>query len=198
MIRRSFLLFLLFFASSSWGNAQVKTNYQELEIRRVLKEFYNWYLYAVISEGDVYGLEIERSHEGKVIVSVEAYFENLRSFGFISEKFISKEKERLQPCIDRLTGMDYKKYRRAEENAFQPECDCLYFPVYMGTRETQLICGIDIGLVRRINQMYLVEFEFYAKEDWGGYFYPGILGKAYFAKEKEVYRMVDLRVGERD
>lgn len=94
------------------------------------KSFYDWYF-----KNDFPNCGIIKDKNGKCLVDTISYFENLRKLGTISEKFISKEKERLQGCAGFISTIDYSEYEHADAYEYDTYCPDMYYMYWIKSQE---------------------------------------------------------------
>ena len=101
-----------------------------IQIEKNGKSFYDWYF-----KNDFPNCDIISDKNGKCTFDTTGYFNDLRKLGTISEKFIEREKERLQTCQDFISTIDFAAYEKAEAYDYADYCVEIYYMYWIKSQE---------------------------------------------------------------
>lgn len=94
------------------------------------RSFYDWYF-----KNDFPNIDVIKDKNGKCKLDTLSYFKELRTLGTISEKFISKEKERTYVCSEFISTIDYSEYQESEAYDYDKYCNDFYHYYWLKSQE---------------------------------------------------------------
>lgn len=100
------------------------------EIKKAGSSFYDWYFKNKFTY-----IDIIKDKNGKCLLDTASYFTKLRKLNTVSEKFISREKERLSGCGTFISTVDYADYEAADAYEYDEYCLDLYYMYWINSQE---------------------------------------------------------------
>ncbi|ATA91956.1 hypothetical protein CGC56_07140 [Capnocytophaga canimorsus] len=101
------------------------------QIEKVINSFYEWYI-----ENDYpYYQIVENKENEKCTLDTISFFTDLKKLDLFSEKFFKKEQERLKPCIEFISTVDYTQYQEADAYEYDEFCGDFYFMYWIRSQE---------------------------------------------------------------
>lgn len=167
------MIMLSSFAYCSVNTSQsFQTNYfifpeDSIQIVAVTNRFYEWYLQAIENYQDhiITSPEVIQDANGKCLLNLEPYFQELREVSVFSEKFIAHEVERTQSCADFLADLNWSEYEMSEAYTYQDHCPFFYYHYWIRSQET--FDGVEVHSIESIEDYFFVTLTFYNESNDG-------------------------------
>jgi hypothetical protein len=178
--------------------AIAQMQHEEIEHAEIIEEiavsFHRWYIEAV-NDHETHTMRVIEYSENKYKVDTSSYFNQLRSLGTISEKFIQKEKERFKDCIYSVEHTDWSNPELPEE--MKPytgnNYDCLEYYYWLSAQEyPERECGIEVGALTQKGRRYEVPIRIYHIYDNERSYWDDGSTRVVVEKEKKLYKITDI------
>jgi hypothetical protein len=183
-------------ASQNDGETKASSDQEIENIRLSSISFYKWYLKELNDDTPFnYETNVIEGRDGKCVLDLEPYFKELRNLKTISEKFISKENERLSDCSGYLSTIDFNEYDSADfddeaDDSFAGYCPNFNYYFWIRSQESYQDCSSkNIQLTSDKTATADIFFSFKdSKEE------TSPLSRVYLEKENNEWKMVDIKI----